>query len=103
MRTATLRCRPGVHGLISNRDPETLRITYKVDKSTWYPIHFFVKGAPYKLLGLSKPIFTSSGWAKKRKVCRLRFGYGSSGTGYACPESCTGPEFRFLSAWFLSF
>jgi peptide/nickel transport system permease protein len=43
--------RPGVHGLISNRDPETLRITYEVDKSTWYPINFFVKGAPYKLLG----------------------------------------------------
>ena len=43
---------PGVHGLISNRNPETLRITYKVDKTTWYPIHFFVKGAPYKFLGL---------------------------------------------------
>jgi peptide/nickel transport system permease protein len=45
---------PGVHGLISNRDPETLRITYKVDKTTWYPIHFFVKGAPYKFLGLAE-------------------------------------------------
>jgi peptide/nickel transport system permease protein len=45
---------PGVHGLISNRNPETLRITYKVDKTTWYPIHFFVKGAPYKLLGVIK-------------------------------------------------
>ena len=46
-----LTLRPGVHGLISNRDPETLRITYQVDKTTWYPINFFVKGAPYKLLG----------------------------------------------------
>jgi peptide/nickel transport system permease protein len=44
--------RPGVHGLISNRNPETLRITYQVDKSTWYPIHFLVKGKPHKLLGL---------------------------------------------------
>lgn len=44
--------RPGVHGLISNRDPETLRITYDVDKTTWYPIRFFVKGTPHELLGL---------------------------------------------------
>lgn len=43
--------RPGVNGLISNRDPETLRITYDVDPTVWYPIHFFVRGAPYKLLG----------------------------------------------------
>jgi peptide/nickel transport system permease protein len=44
--------RPGVHGLISNRDPETYRITYETDKTTWYPLHFFVKGPSYKLLGL---------------------------------------------------
>ncbi|MBI5959310.1 MAG: ABC transporter permease, partial [Chloroflexi bacterium] len=44
--------RPGVHGLIMNKDPETLRITYQTDKSTWYPLHFFVKGRPYKLLWL---------------------------------------------------
>lgn len=44
--------RPGVNGLISNRDPETLRITYEVDPSVWHPLHFFVKGAPYKFLGL---------------------------------------------------
>jgi peptide/nickel transport system permease protein len=43
--------RPGVHGLISNRNPETLRITYTVDKTTWYPIQFFVEGTPHKLLG----------------------------------------------------
>lgn len=45
-----LTWRPGVHGLIQARDPETLRTTYTTDKSTWYPIHFFVKGDPYKLL-----------------------------------------------------
>lgn len=44
--------RPGVHGLISHRNPETLRYSYEVDKSTWYPIHFFVKGNSYKLLGV---------------------------------------------------
>ena len=46
------RLQPGVNGLISNRDPETLRITYDTDKDAWYPVHFFVKGASYKLLGL---------------------------------------------------
>ncbi|MBN1284530.1 MAG: ABC transporter permease [Anaerolineae bacterium] len=44
--------RPGVSGLISKRDPETLRITYETDPTRWYPIHFFVKGYSYKLLGL---------------------------------------------------
>ncbi len=43
---------PGVNGLISHRDPETLRITYEVDGSQWYPLQFFVHGADYKLLGL---------------------------------------------------
>ncbi|MBZ0302265.1 MAG: ABC transporter permease [Anaerolineae bacterium] len=45
-----LTFQPGVNGLISNRDPETLRITYEVDPSAWYPLHFFIKGEPYKLL-----------------------------------------------------
>lgn len=44
--------RPGVHGLLQERDPETLRITYITDRETWYPLHFFVKGEPYKLFGL---------------------------------------------------
>lgn len=41
--------RPGINGLIQERDPETLRIYYNSDPATWYPIHFFVKGEPYKL------------------------------------------------------
>lgn len=45
------RFQPGVNGLILNRDPETLRITYERDPATWYPVHFFVHGIPYKLLG----------------------------------------------------
>lgn len=43
--------RPGVNKLVGERDPETLRISYKTDYSTWYPIHFFVKGEPYTLFG----------------------------------------------------
>lgn len=47
-----LTWRPGVYGLIRHKDEETLRITYEKDKSTWYPVHFFVKGHRYKLLGI---------------------------------------------------
>lgn len=42
--------RPGVNGLIEERDPETLRRSYKPDPSTWYPIRLFVKGYEYDLL-----------------------------------------------------
>ncbi len=44
--------RPGVRDLLIERDPETLRITYITDTSTWFPLHFFVKGEPYKIFGL---------------------------------------------------
>ncbi len=50
--SGTFTGRPGVNGLIEQRDPETLRITYEIDRSVWYPMQFFVKGIPYKLLGL---------------------------------------------------
>lgn len=43
--------RPGVYDIVQQRDPETLRISYDTDYSTWYPIHFFVKGEPYMILG----------------------------------------------------
>ncbi len=43
---------PFVYGLISEFDPETFGITYVLDRETVYPIHFFVHGAPYELLGL---------------------------------------------------
>ena len=46
--------RPGVNKLVGERDPDTLRITYKTDYSEWYPIHFFVKGEPYTLFGFLK-------------------------------------------------
>lgn len=44
--------RPGVYGMSSERDPETLRELWTVDTSVWHPIHFFVEGHPYKFLGL---------------------------------------------------
>lgn len=43
--------RPGVYGIIQQRDPETLRISYETDYSTWYPLQFFVKGYSYTILG----------------------------------------------------
>jgi peptide/nickel transport system permease protein len=44
--------RPGVFGLTGHRDPNTLLLTYTVDRSQWYPIHFFTDGPEYKLWGL---------------------------------------------------
>jgi len=44
--------RPFVYGLKSARHPETLRKIYVEDRSRRYPIRFFVRGEPYRLLGL---------------------------------------------------
>ena len=44
--------RPGVYGLITVRDPETLRRSYEVDTSVWHPLYFFTPGRPYKLWGI---------------------------------------------------
>src|SRR5688500_14908272 len=44
--------RPGVYALKSERNPETLRVSYTVDKARWTPISFFVKGDPYRFWGL---------------------------------------------------
>jgi peptide/nickel transport system permease protein len=44
--------RPGVYGLSATRHPETRRLLHKLDKSRWFPIHFFVRERPYKILGL---------------------------------------------------
>src|SRR5688500_4942010 len=49
-----LSLRPGVYALKSTRNPETLRITYEVDKTRWTPISFFVQGDSYRLWGLWK-------------------------------------------------
>ncbi len=43
---------PFVYGRIRDRDPETLRYTYKDDTDAIYPIQFFIKGTPYKFWGI---------------------------------------------------
>lgn len=42
--------RPGVYSLVQERDPETMRISYSIDTTTWYPLQFFVKGDSYPFL-----------------------------------------------------
>ncbi|MCY3719396.1 MAG: ABC transporter permease [Anaerolineaceae bacterium] len=44
--------RPGVYGLNTVRDPETLRRSYEVDTSVWHPLYFFTPGRPYRLWGI---------------------------------------------------
>lgn len=44
--------RPFVYGTQRKRDLNTLALVFAEDKSVMYPIHFFVKGAPYKLWGI---------------------------------------------------
>jgi peptide/nickel transport system permease protein len=44
--------RPFVYGIAQERDPATFLMMYSEDRETRYPIGLFVKGDPYKLLGL---------------------------------------------------
>lgn len=44
--------RPFVYGMTSEMDMETFRTVYKTETSQKYPIHFWVKGDPYKMWGL---------------------------------------------------
>lgn len=44
--------RPFVYDLKRQRNPKTFRYEFKEDRSKKYPIYFFVKSEPYKLLGL---------------------------------------------------
>ena len=52
--TGKFHLRPFVYGVNPKMDPITLLRTYTIDKTEKYPIHFFVKGDPYKLWGLFK-------------------------------------------------
>ena len=45
---------PGVYAMKRTNDPKTLAILYTEDPSKPLPIHFFVRGAPYKLWGIFK-------------------------------------------------
>ena len=44
--------RPFVYGLHRERHPETLRWQFTIDRDTRYPIALFVRGDPYRLVGL---------------------------------------------------
>lgn len=44
--------RPFVYGFTSELDPNTFATTYEVDPTQKFPIHFFVKGDPYRMWGL---------------------------------------------------
>ncbi len=46
--------RPFLPGIISERNPDTLRMETKIDSSVRRDIYFFVEGEPYKLLGFIK-------------------------------------------------
>ncbi len=43
--------RPFVYGLKREVDPYTFRLTFTEDLTHKYPIHFFIKSEPYKILG----------------------------------------------------
>ncbi len=43
---------PFVYHQVRDRDPDTLRDIYTVDRSITYPVNFFVRGVPYKFWGL---------------------------------------------------
>lgn len=43
---------PFVYGYVEGMDEETLARTYEVDRSTPYRVRLFVRGEPYKLMGL---------------------------------------------------
>jgi peptide/nickel transport system permease protein len=45
------RFRPFVYGYSAELDAATFRTTYKVDETQKFPLAFWVKGEPYKLLG----------------------------------------------------
>jgi peptide/nickel transport system permease protein len=46
-----LHLRPFVYALKSEKNPETLRVTYTEDVTTIYPIYFFTRGNPYEFWG----------------------------------------------------
>jgi peptide/nickel transport system permease protein len=44
--------RPFVYGLEETIDQELFKRTFEIDKTKQYPLYFFVRAAPYKLLGV---------------------------------------------------
>lgn len=57
--------RPYIYGLKKELDLETFKFKFTEDKTRIYPIHFFVRGEPYKLLGIfptDKHLFGTEGF-----------------------------------------
>jgi peptide/nickel transport system permease protein len=50
--SGSLQIQPFVFGYKSSIDPVALRRTFVIDESVKYPVQFFAKGFPYKLLGI---------------------------------------------------
>ena len=51
-REGRFHLRPFVYGVETTMDEQTLSLVHETNYSAVYPIHFFVHGAPYRLLGL---------------------------------------------------
>jgi peptide/nickel transport system permease protein len=52
--TGRFHLRPFVYGIKAVKDEVTLKINYIEEKENKHPLHFFVTGDPYKLLGFIK-------------------------------------------------
>jgi peptide/nickel transport system permease protein len=46
------RLSPFVFGAVGQRNPRTLRVEWKIDEEVKIPVQFFVRGYPYKILGV---------------------------------------------------
>jgi peptide/nickel transport system permease protein len=46
------RLSPFVFGAVGQRNPRTLRVEWEIDEEIKIPVHFFVRGYPYKILGV---------------------------------------------------
>ena len=44
--------RPFVYGLVGQRDPESMRMLFEIDRTQVYPLRFLVHGDPFKFWGL---------------------------------------------------
>ncbi len=62
---------PFIYGVKQERDKETLRITYTVDKTKRYPLRFFVRGDSYKMWGLWKIDFHFFGTEGEQRIYLL--------------------------------
>jgi peptide/nickel transport system permease protein len=66
--------RPFVYDYLQERDPETLRRIYSEDTSKKHFIHFFMRGAPYKMWGVFETDIHLFGLAKEADVTMFLLG-----------------------------